>query len=182
MNEQIQEWFNTQQESTPDKMLCKEPSAFQIMFARDVLKGILSRGLEYERARNILTVISEHTSKSVRLPVYNFDRSDIGLRVIARNNFYDWKISVISDSPINADFSGLFHTTYPLDPKYTGNPLTSVYFEGFPEELIFGYYEGNHSKFSAEIGSDEDLYTTLFLIMRALGQIQPFKWSVDTRK
>jgi hypothetical protein len=183
MNEPLQEWFNNQRNNTPDEMLYKGSSASQIMYVRDDLCGLISCGMDdSEKRSGIITVISTHTSKSVKLPVYSFDRSDIGLRIIARNNFYNWKISVISDEPIIADFDGLFHTTPPIDPAYTGDSLASCYFEGFPKELIFGYYENNKSKWSAEIWGNNELWTVLFLIMKAKGQIKPMKWSTSKEK
>ena len=190
MNENLKEWFNKQRENTPDEMYYKNASSSQIIFARDSLCALISRGMPtgegysdedrllYEKKRGIVTVICQHISKSVALPVYNFDRSDIGLRMIMRNNFYDWKLSVISDIPINADFDGLFHTNTTLDPGYTGNELLSCYFEGFPEDLVFGYYDLNNSIWSASIGGDNALWTVLFLIMKARGQIKPFKWEI----
>ena len=108
--------------------------------------------------------------------IYDFRRPDIGLRVIARDNFYNWKFSVISERTIIADFTGLFHTTPPIDPSYTGSDIS--YFEGFPNELVFGHYEpSDKMKWSAEINGDHAAWTVAFLIMRALDQIQPFKWS-----
>lgn len=174
--EPIQEWFNRQRESTPDEMFYKESSGSQIMFARDSLCGLVDAGLPYDRKRKTLTVISEHRSKSVALPVYNFERPDLGLRFVARNNFYNWKLSVISERPIECDFSGLFKTTAPIEPEYTGDPLHAVYFEGFPRELVFGYYEANKHAFSAEIGGDNAMWTALFLIMRSVGAIKPMAW------
>lgn len=183
MNEPIQEWFNKQREATPDEMYYKGASGRQIMFARDTLTGLVACGLAYEEAKKITTVISTHTSKSVLLPVYQFERVDLGLRLIARDNFYNWKLSVISERPIVADFSGLFHTTPPVDPSYTGDPLASVYFEGFPRDLVFGYYEPSSGhRWSAEIGSDNAMWATLFLIMRTLGAVKPFKWSTREAK
>jgi hypothetical protein len=144
MNQLLQEWFNNQRETTSDLMSFKPVSAKQIMFARDELCDIIASGIEdREQRHSIVTVTSEHRSKSVIFPVYNFDRSDIGLRIVARNNFYNWKISVISDTPIIANFDGLFYTNPPIDPEYTGDPLNSCYFEGFPKELVFGYYHNN---------------------------------------
>ena len=182
MNDNLQEWFNKQRENTPDEMYFKQASGSQIMYVRDALCYLIASGMADDvdvlDRKKIVTVISEHTSKSVKLPVYNFDRSDIGLRIILRNNFYNWKISVISDVPIIADFDGLFFTSPPPDPGYTGNPLSSCYFEGFPNELIFGYYDTNQSVWSAEIGFDEKLWTVLFLIMKARGQIKPMSWGV----
>jgi hypothetical protein len=173
----LQEWFNVQRESTPDEMLWKGASGQQVMFARDDLRYLVAAGLDYEDARNICTVISTHRSKSVELPVYCWSRPDIGLQLVARGNFYNWKLSVLSAAPINADFSALFKTTPPIAPDYTGDPLSSCYFEGFPEDLIFGYYEpSDKRRWSAEIGGDHGLWTTFFLLMRSIGAIKPSPW------
>jgi len=176
----LQEWFN---ENLPkDKMLWKDCCVDQIIFVRDKLAGLVGVGLSHDERRNITHVISTHTSKSIQLPVYNISRPDIGLSIILRNNFYNWKLSVISTHrAIITDFDGLFHTTFPTEPNYTGDPLSPVYFEGFPKDLIFGYYSGTNKKsWSAEISGDYLLYTTVFLIMRSLGVIGAFKW--DTRE
>lgn len=179
--EPLQEWFNKQREVTPDEMYYKGASARQIMWVRDTLANVFNCGLVFEERRQV-EVIATHTSKSVLLPVYSLERADCSLRLVLRENFFNWKLSVISGEPLDVDFSGLFHTTPPIDPSYTGNPLASVYFEGFPEDLIFGYYApSDKRRFSAEIwGGDEALWTTVFLIMRARGVVTPFEWS--TRK
>lgn len=146
----------------------RKPAINQAMAVRDVIAP---------RIGSKASVIAEHRSKSVQLPVYSIDREDIGLRFVLRNNFYNWKMSVISREPIEADFGDLFHTTPPVEPEYTGNPLSPVYFEGFPRELCFGYYEQDRAKFSAEIwGGDCRLYAAVFLIMQARGAIQPLRW------
>lgn len=177
MKEPLQAWFNQQREKTPSEMIWKDASSHQIMFARDQLCYLVGAGLDYEEARDLCTVIATHTSKSVELPVYNFERPDLGLRLVARENFFNWKLSVISETPIVADFGGLFKTTPPVAPEYTGNPLSSCYFEGFPRELVFGYYEASDKRqWSAEIGGDYGMYTTLFLIMRSLGAIKARAW------
>jgi hypothetical protein len=124
-------------------------------------------------------VISTHGSKSVGLPVYELDRPDLGIRLILRDNFYNWKLTVMAGLPIVADFSGLFHTTPPVEPDYTGNPLSACYFEGFPRELVFGYYEPSDKRhWSAEInGGDQALWAVVFLIVKALGAVKPFVWN-----
>jgi len=178
MNEPLQEWFNAQRAETPDEMYYKEASGSQVMFVRDQLSYLVASGLVYEEARDICRVISTHTSKSVKLPVYQLSRPDLGLRLILRGNFHDWKLSVISEKPITADFAGLFHTTPPVEPDYTGNELAGVYFEGFPRELVFGYYEASDKlRWSAAIGGQFALWTTVFLIMRASGALGPKEWT-----
>jgi hypothetical protein len=76
----------------------------------------------------------------------------------------------------------LFYTNPPIDPDYTGDSLCSCYFEGFPDDLVFGYYDTNQSVWSAEINSDNELCTVLFLIMKARGQIKPRQWSTRDSK
>lgn len=172
----IQEWMNEQM--VGDEMFWKGAWGHQLKFLRDTfVMGLCAAGIEYYRDREeIGRVISTHRSKSISLPVVEVSRPDLGLRMIVRNNFYNWKLSVISEKPIEVDFSGLFYTTPPLDPAYTGNHLADCYFEGFPKDRIFGYYSKNNRKFSAEIGNDEELCTTVFLIMRYLGAVKPFEW------
>lgn len=152
----------------------------QVRFVRDILAGTIFQGMEtdYDDRLGAIHVISTHFSKSTLLPVFqiNFKNRDRELTFIMRNNLYNWKLSVISNLPVEADFTGLFATTTPLDPSYTGDPLASCYFEGFPEDKIFGYYYNNQEKFSAEIYGDYNLQTTIFLIMRDAGAIRPYVW------
>lgn len=180
--ELLQQWFDRQRAATPDDLDYKEASARQIMFVRDEVAGLFGCGLDSEAHRGLVEVVATHTSKSVLLPVYNMERRDLGLRLILRDNFYNYKLSVISEAPLDVDFTGLCHTTPPPDPDYTGDPLHPVYFEGFPEELIFGYYApSDRRKFSLEIwGGQRKLWTVVFLIMRARGALRPFEWG--TRK
>lgn len=178
MSEPLQEWFNRENPLISDDMIYKEALATQMVFVRDDLGGLVGLRQRCDEVR----VISTHTSKSICLPVYSLERPDLGLRLVLRDNFYNWKLSVLSEEPIIANFDGLFYTTPPPDPGYSGDPLHPVYFEGFPRDLIFGYYEPSDKKrFSAELwGGNVALWTTLFLILRARGVVQPMQWS--TRK
>jgi len=171
----LREWVN--EHPVGDEMLWKRGSEGQNEFFYDI-QGLIGVGLAYEDAKNLARVISTHRSKSIVLPVVEYNREDLGLRLILRNNFYNWKLSVISTNPIKADFSNLFFTIPPVEPEYTGDPLHPVYFEGFPRELIFGYYttsDGRH--WSAEIGGDKTLWTVLFLIMRAVEAFGTPRWA-----
>ncbi len=169
----LQEWATANEPS--DAMYYKGGYWNQILFVRDVLVPLVGSGLHETDA--IATVISNHMSKSVQLPVYALSRPDLGLIIYLRNNFYDWKMSVVSDTPIRADFTGLFKTTGPVEPAYTGNELASVYFEGFPSSLVFGYYEeSDRRRWSAAIGGDHTLWTSVFLLMRFLGVVKPQKY------
>lgn len=160
-----------------DEMLWKGAAGHQIRFVRDSLLPVFGAGLAYEQAKDAISVISTHRSKSIELPVYQLERPDRDLRVVLRNNFYNWKMSVLSDTPVQADFDGLFHTTPPVEPDYTGDELHPVYFEGFPRDLIFPYYSQTDGRqWSAEIQTDEALWTSMFLMMRALGDVKPLTW------
>lgn len=175
----LQEWINAQNVS--EEMFWKSAWRQQVMFVRDVLTGLVGWGVDHEDRKKMTHVISDHTSKSIRLPVYQIQRPFFTpgreLTLVLRENFYNWKLSVISDEPILADFSGLFFTTPPVEPEYTGNPLSSCYFEGFPEELVFKYYEEtDKTRWSAEINGDEALWATVFLILRSLGIVKPREW------
>jgi hypothetical protein len=167
-------WFDNDGLS---KYVYKEAATDQMQFVRDLLnRRLLQPDLHYDKVNNV-EVISTHRSKSIILPVYELRRIDSNLRIILRNNFHNWKMSVISGVDIEADFSSLFYTSPPIEPDFTGDPLHSVYFEGFPSDLIFGYYEQNKKKFSAEIYSNYALYTSIFLILKSVGIIKPLEWA-----
>jgi hypothetical protein len=176
----LQEWISNQ--VVADEMLWKGAFGEQVSFIRDSLTPIVCWGLHYSLNEQAATVISTHTSKSIRLPVVQIARPDMDLRLIVRENFYNWKLSVISSVPIEVNFDGLFQTTPPVEPDYTGNPLASVYFEGFPENLVFGYYAPSDKKtWSAEIFGDHRLWTTVFLILKSLGVVKPMEWNTRER-
>lgn len=141
------------------------------------LCGLIGSGLSYRKAMACLSVVSTHRSKSIVLPVVQYDRSDIGLILTMRDNFYNVKLSVQSERPIGyaEELACLFRTTPPVCPEYTGDPLHSVYFEGLPNGLVFGYYSADPRKWSAEL-NQASLRTVMFLIMRSLGQIKPMVW------
>lgn len=191
MSEHLQIWYDKwlEEHKETDLIYAKSkdgPRLQQVHFIRDDISALFWAGISYydrpkvppprSDCRESAVVISEHRSKSVRLPVYSLTRMDIGLQLTLRDNYYNWKLSVDSKTPITADFSGLFHTTPPIEPDYTGDPLNSVYFEGFPESRVFGYFSDNNRQFSAEIHSSESLWTAVFLMMRGLGMIKPFEW------
>lgn len=167
-------WLNT---DALDRYNYKEAALAQFSFVRDYCRPLFGVGLSFEQKLNVANVISTHHSKSITLPVYELTRPDIDLKIILRNNFYNWKMSVINSSEINANFSGLFHTSPPIDEAYTGNPLSPIYFEGFESDLIFSYYEKDNKRFSAEIFSNYSLYTTIFLIMQGVGVVKALEWA-----
>ncbi len=148
----LQEWIR---ENKPNPSMVYESEWWrQIYFVRDNLGG----GIGW-RDSWIIQVISAHTSKSVTLPVYRIVCGS-GLSMILRNNFHDWKLSVVSDRDIDVDFGDLIDCGE--------RNLRPVHFEGFPKELIFaGYSPDNRQKWSASVGTKFCLWTVVWLIVRA---------------
>ena len=131
----------------------------QVCFVRDRLCQLLRSTYE-ECSDNPPLVISTHYSKSVKLPVFQINLEKYGIEMVLRYNFYDWKISVKSDKPLDFDYMGLFNPT---------EEISYLYCEGFPRNKVYGSYEQSHSQFTIEIGSHYDLYTFIFLLKNYLG-------------
>lgn len=194
MKEHLQKWYNNwldEHENTDLLYVNKtgggEPYLSQVCFVRDELAGNLLWGdvpwkdrpeyeLEPDWTKKVgAYVVGEHTSKSVRLPVYLLERPDLGFKMVARYNFYDWNISVQSEKPITAGLQG-FVTDYPNEANrekykdgYDGHGYWGyLYWQGFPDEYKFGPWVENPRQFSTYVGSDYRLYTLLFLLLRNL--------------
>ena len=131
----------------------------QVCFVLDRLCQLLRSTYE-EWRDNPPLVISTHYSKSVKLPVFQINLEKYGIEMVLRYNFYDWKISVKSDKPLDFDYMGLFNPT---------EEISYLYCEGFPRDKVYGSYEQIHSQFTIEIGSHYDLYTFIFLLKNYLG-------------
>jgi hypothetical protein len=137
------------------EMYYAEAMKHQVMFVRDTVSARLARsGLELSRFSK---VISTHTSKSVKLPVYYFDSA--WAKLALRCNFHDWKVSVESKvGPLALNLDGLCDTE---------KPIPHCYCEGFMPGWVFPAYKKDSSKFTVELGRDYDLYTFLFLLRQA---------------
>lgn len=136
----------------------------QLLFLTDdfpslFFRGLLSRPSEAHEGCSI-RVIGTHRSKSLVLPVVSYERP--GLQVVVRHNFYDWKATFVSTEEVTAKFG----------PLFTNSLMSPVYFEGFPEKLVFEPWSvHNRMRWSAEVRSSYELYTTLFLVLRALDML-----------
>lgn len=98
------------------------------------------------------SVVGEHYSKSVILPVMEMDLSKIGLKIVLRCNFYNWCISVESENEIDCDFMGLITDE-------------SGCFEGFPRDRIYeGYSKTNNKNFSLTLRGRYDVYTFMYIL------------------
>ena len=131
----------------------------QVSFVRDVLFLLITKD-SMERRENPVMVISTHVSKNVKLPVYQINLKEYGMEIILRSNFYNWKISVNSEKPVECDFIGLF------DPK---KEISYFDCEGFPEDKVYGSYESNHSRFTFEIVFFQNVYVFFYLLKNYLG-------------
>lgn len=143
----------------PDKDLAyAEGLGEQVCFVRDKLCRLLYSTYE-EMEKNLPMVISTHYSKSVKLPVYQLNLKKYGIEMVLRHNFYDWKVSVKSDKPLEFDSMGLLNLT---------DEIPAVYCEGFPKDKVYGSYANNHSQFTIEIKGYYELYTFIFLLKKYL--------------
>lgn len=180
MQKPIQEWFKEtylDKESpnyVSEDLIYRKGGPKQVMFVRDQIAPLVFRGLSTDTedgykspSEQCAFVISEHHSKSCTLPVYSLEPPGKGIIFTLRDNFYDWKVSVEADREVEIDDVGLFRGSPPVAPDYGGNYLHPVYFEGFPKSRIFGCYSENKQEFSVMLESNYQLYTFIFLVMRA---------------
>lgn len=146
----LQAWFMGNKPK--EGMVYKEAAEKQIMFVRDEIFNFFP-----EEMIKKIEVISTHTSKSIKLPVYHIVLND-GFELIMRGNFHDWKISISSPFPIELPEKLLSNYTL------SSQKIQSCYCEGFAEEWIWDSYMTNKQKFTIEIGASlYDLYTFLFI-------------------
>lgn len=158
----LQGWFREWLTTTGDDLLYKKVASSQVMFVRDSLgRALASPWQEWqgeddsdgERHGGAVTVIGEHCSKSVRLPVYHVALP--GLEMVLRDNFYNWRVSVRREKPDDVGGWGLF------DEK---TAISRCYCEGFPDGWVFGPYGLDRRRFTVEIGTEHDLYAFCLLL------------------
>ncbi len=132
-----------------DKMTYKASFIKQVRFIREQIPSALNINfIDTHEFQGTFTVIGEHTSKSIRLPVVSFKYE--GISFILRDNFHDWKISVSSKSSVpNIGGYGLFDI---------GKIVNPVYCEGFKKEWVYGSYRNRSDRFTVEIISNYDVY------------------------
>lgn len=132
-----------------DAFYWKAAAMEQIEFVQHRLQNLLKEPVE---------VISTHRSKSISLPVYKLTTTP-NLAIVLRNNFYDWKCSVISDRPLDVQLNGLFTPGASLHP---------VYFEGFPENLVFPEFsKENNKSWSMSSGTNYQVFAAVWAITQA---------------
>jgi len=132
-------------------MCFERPYWRQILFVGDTLAPILFDSVDESEKK--ITVIGFHTSKSCRCPVYRIDAK--GFVIIARYNFYNWNVTVISEKVLNVPM---------LDQLVSGNHL---FFEGM-EDYKRPPWENGMAEFSFMTPTHYTLFTAMFLIANAV--------------
>ena len=138
-----------------DNLIYKQAGINQAIFVRDELGMNLLRGVP-------VFAISGHTSKSVHLPVYGLTMKN-GIKLIMRDNFYDWKISVILPKPLPKNY-------LPMELISNDGDIPDCYLEGFHTEWGFKTYnpeDEKQTKFTVEVYNKYRVYTLLFYLKNA---------------
>jgi hypothetical protein len=103
MNESLRVWAESNQPEA--EMIWHDAFWGQVNFMRNYVAALFARnGDEY---RNLVRVVNTHNSKSIRCPVYYIHLEREGVKIWARDNFYNWNVTVESDTPIDCDFLGV---------------------------------------------------------------------------
>ena len=125
------------------------PYLNQITFIRDNLSIVFTT--DWDKWNGMVSIINNHKSRSCLLPVYQITTPE--LIIEARNNFFDWKISVESTKDIYIPYEGLFNP----DAKWE-----KYFCEGV--ERIYPSYKENKRKFTIETYTNYQMYTICYLI------------------
>jgi len=153
----LQEWAIAHEPS--DEMIFKSAYWGQIKFIRDVLSQLFYPGSYEEWEANPVHVVGEHTSKSIKMPVFSILVPGI-VEVRLRYNCFNWVVSVKSEEPVNIDFLDLFDAEAKQE---------LVYAEGFEARWVFPPFSVDDQEFSFSVGSDYILYTFCWMLTRQLG-------------
>ena len=140
-----------------DKMLWKKSATSQACFVRDELCHYFLHVPCF--------VISWHRSKSIELPVYHFRMNNM-IEATMRENFYGWVVSLKSPFPIDLP-DDIIHGDYNDDGT---KDIHSCYCEGFPEELVYPYYDKKVRLTTFRVNGNYRLFT-LFYLLNKLGTV-----------
>ena len=127
----------------------------QVSFVREELCDLLN--VDYEK--NPPMVIFYIYSNGVKLPIYQLNLQEHGVEIVFGYDFYNWKVSVKSSTPLDFDIMDVFdasQTIYLLNPKE------------FPRDKIYGCYNQSNSQFTFAVRTSYELYTFLFLLRNYL--------------
>lgn len=127
----------------------------QVIFVRDTLAGVITQLMGLEE---LITaeVVATHTSKSVKLPVYEFVLESLGVTLLMRDNFHGWVVSVESESDLDYDFMGLFDSKEELSWQHC---------DGFPRDRVHRSYENDSKRFTCSFYDYHKLYSFIWILM-----------------
>lgn len=141
------------------ELIYKESANSQVIWVRDNLMAAISKKLWADilghESYPKFYVIGEHKSKSCVLPVYYIDLGKA--KVVFRDNFHDWNISVRSEVPIAGEClkRAIWNTDY-------------CFYQGFPDDWKYGEYSENNKEFSFWLRTREQLYVFFWLLSSRL--------------
>lgn len=155
-------WWRAAADTIPEAMYYRKAAADQVLFVRDRLPAVWANSSEEYDAHSdgcATRVVGTHRSKSIELPVYGLEISRLGLRVVLRDNFYDWNLVVDSDRPVVIDPTRLFPP----------NDLGSCFYQGFPAAWVEATpYAQSQTRFACYLENAYALHTFFHLVARAL--------------
>ena len=146
-------------------LLWKKKSEEQLIFVRDTIGALV---------KSPIFIVSTHYSKSCLLPVYGFMLPN-GIRVIMRENFYGWVVSMWVDNE-SASFNideGLVHGDRDENEGYNGD-IKEYYCEGFKSEWVFPFQAKETKATTFRVGNDFKLYTLFYKLINEYKNEIPF--------
>jgi hypothetical protein len=144
----VHEWIAWADKNIDNNLMYKQEAVHQAMFFRDKVAILfIDRDATGEFYRAFVKVDGGHTSKSVHLPVYHFETSE--LKVWARDNFYNWNVTVEST----------VHLVIP-DWLRVDDMSDYLFLEGMEYTRKSKYSESN-TRFSFCVSSKYDLYAVM---------------------
>lgn len=157
----LQEWFASKNYfNDPSTLIFYGAVKDQIMFVRDRIASLLEPDREVREEAPVF-VVSTHMSKSCTLPVYKITTPHFATTF--RNNFYDWKVTVEADKPIEDVFGDLIGRGGALGRDVNH----ACYFEGFEDAWVLDTFERDQQNFSTEVyGGNYGFWTFCWLLAR----------------
>ena len=167
------EWCRDGSNQPDASLLYKEAMWSSVIFMRDTLTYKMLNGipiesfevpqLETKRVR-MTTVVGEHRSKSIKLPVVSIMREDLGLEIIMRDNFHDFNVTVRSRVPVASSVMEGFEKEFSEPEVERYNSFTQgsywgyCFFQGFPVDAMRGPWSLDATNFSLCLNNSYETY------------------------
>ena len=153
-----------------ERLIYKDGCKNQVRFIRDTIYRELFFDEEYGEVERysdeydeafdnfVPMVVATHCSKSVILPVMELELKSVGVKILLRDNFYGWNVTVESEKDIECDFMDIV----------TDNHHEYCYCEGFPIGRQHGKYKDNHKAFTVYVQNNYKLFTFMWILRNYL--------------